>query len=216
MSFTVFFWFLANFSTSSFFMSIWWLIGGVVIPTAVLFSNTHGIRRQELLRSLIEMSFWDWLFIVTRKLKTIILLCTFSTRTGNALSYALLKEVIVGWTTCKDWGELWLIIFCVAHIAQRIWLRMREDRDTLKLIGKVLGFDRAWFNHAELRLLLIEDGLITETAIIRWILEGFKHVAITCQVIVCDWVGWVCSWEDLVEIVLGLRIEDRFDFFILD
>ena len=62
---------------------------------------------------------------------------------------------------------------------------MREDRDTLKLIGKVLGFDRAWFNHTELRLLLIEDGLITEAAIIRWILEGFKHVAITCQVIMC-------------------------------
>ena len=126
------------------------------------------------------MSFRDWLFIVTRKLETIILLCTFSTRTGNALSYALLKEVIVSWTTCKDGRELWLIIFCVANIAQRIWLRMREDRDALKLVGKVLGFDRTWFKHTELRLLLIEDGLITEAAIIRWILEGFKHVTITC------------------------------------
>ena len=32
----------------------------------------------------------------------------------------------------------------------------------------------------------------------------------------CAWVGWVCSWEDLVKVVLGLRIEDRFYFFILN
>ena len=88
---TIFIWLFANISSSSLFMCFRRLIGRVVVPTTVLLCDTRllwllSVWSQEMLRSLLEMPFRDWLFKLTWKLEGFLLLCTLRTYVRKTLA----------------------------------------------------------------------------------------------------------------------------------
>ena len=94
---------------------------------------------------------------------------------------------------------------------------MGESRDALKTNVEVLWLSWARLivmHQPELRLLLIEDCLVSWAAI-TWGMEWLQHDTTSCLVVLSTRVGLVCLREDLTEIVLCLRCEYRQDFFVV-